>query len=299
MSAEPLWISRQQGDSVPERSSPQLASQLFRPVGRRAVALDERIVTEIQALITAGRLRPGDRLPCERDLAQVLNVSRASLREALRRLAAMGLIEIRWGQGIFVRSADLDVVLERLMPLILGQSSIAALYEVRREMEGAAAEWAALRATPAERQQLQALTVEAVALRERLAQDAHLACDLDRRYHNLIAVLSHNPVLVRIMVSLLDLLSVVRQRSFAIPGRAWQSLVEHQQITAAILAGDPTAARQAMVFHLCQAEAAIQETLASSAGLDPGSPGHRDHPPESARSPEQAFVARHGRLHPD
>jgi len=235
-----------------------LDASLFRQIGSRAASLDERIVAEIRTLIDSGKIAPGDRLPAERDLAQALNVSRASLREAVRRLAAMGLVEIRWGQGVFIRSADLDFVLEHVAPILLRSGSTADLYEVRRLLEVAAAGWAAERSSQAERADLQALIDEAEANRERLASDAEFARDVDQRYHNLIAGLSHNQVMMRIMVGLLDLLREVRQRSFAIPGRALRSLEEHHQITSAIVAGDVAEARQRMLVHLQHAEAAVR-----------------------------------------
>jgi GntR family transcriptional regulator, transcriptional repressor for pyruvate dehydrogenase complex len=242
-------------------SAPSLDLGLFAEIETRAASLDERIVDEIRRLIESGQVVPGDRLPAERDLARAFNVSRAALREAMRRLAAMGLVEIRWGKGVFIRATDLDFVLERLAPLMLGHGQIIDLYEVRRQLEVAAAGWSAERATAAERAELAALTAEAVVARGRLAEDAAYAREFDRRYHNMIAVLSHNGVVLRIMVSLLDLLGELRQRSFAIPGRALRSLEEHQQISAAIVGGEPAAARQAMLAHLLNAEAAIRSTL--------------------------------------
>jgi len=173
----------------------------------------------------------------------------------------MGLVEIRWGQGVFVRSTDLDEVLEQLAPLMLGEASVGQLYEIRRLLEGAAAGWAAERAGEAERAGLRALTEQAEASRDRLTVDAEWARELDRRYHNEIAALSHNPVLLRIMVSLLDLLGELRQRSFAVPGRALDSLAEHRRITDAVAAGDAAAARARMLEHLEKAEAAVRRGL--------------------------------------
>lgn len=243
-----------------ELTSRSLDSSLFRQIGDRAASLDERIVAEIRALIEAGRISPGDRLPSERELARALRVSRASLREALRRLAALGLVEIRWGQGVFVRSVDLEFILEHVAPLMLQDGSTADLYEIRRLLEVEAAGWAARRATTSERAELRALTAEGRANRDRLAADANVARDFDQRYHNLVARLSHNQVLMRIMVSLLDLLGELRQRSFAVPGRALRSLEEHEQITEAIVAGDVEAARERMLTHLRHAEATVRGT---------------------------------------
>jgi GntR family transcriptional repressor for pyruvate dehydrogenase complex len=243
-------------------STPKLLdSSLFRQIGDRPVSLDERIVAEIRTLIDTGRISPGDRLPSERDLAHMLNVSRASLREALRRLAAMGLVDIRWGQGVFVRSADLNFVLEHMAPFMLRHGNITDLYEMRRLLEVQASGWAAERATSDERAELRSLTDEASARQELLSANAEVARDFDQRYHNLIAKLSHNQVLMRIMVGLLDLLAEVRGRSFAVPGRALRSLEEHSLITSAIVVGDVDAAREHMLRHLQRAEATVRSTF--------------------------------------
>lgn len=246
-----------QGDAAAR----SLDSSIFRQIPDRAVSLDERIVAEIRTLIDSGRIAPGDRLPSERDLARALTVSRASLREGLRRLAAMGLVDIHWGRGVFVRSADLAFVLEHMAPLMLQHGSIADLYEMRRLLEVEAAGWAAERSFSDEHAELRSLTEEAKRISDRLLADANLAGDFDQRYHNLIARLSHNQVLMRIMVGLLDLLAEARRRSFAIPGRAALSLDEHQQITDAILMGNVDAARAAMHGHLEHAEAAVRRTF--------------------------------------
>lgn len=113
---------------------------------------------------------------------------------------------------------------------------------------------------PTERGELLTLMTEATANRDRLATDAAFARELDERYHNLVASLSHNRVLMRIMVGLLDLLAEVRQRSFAVPGRALHSMEEHQRITAAIVAGDTATARRTMLTYLRNAETAVRGT---------------------------------------
>jgi GntR family transcriptional repressor for pyruvate dehydrogenase complex len=234
---------------------------LFPQLGAGANSLAERIVRELRALIESGQLVPGDRLPSERDLARAFNVSRPSLREAMRRLAAVGLVEIRWGQGVYVRAADLDLVLGHLTPLMLEQGGIAELYDIRRLLEVAGAGWAAERATAEERAALRALTDEADAARDHLVADPQAAREMDERYHNLIAKASHNAVLLRVMTGLLDVLAAVRQRSFAIPGRVLRSLDEHRAVTDAIVAGDAAASREEMRAHLGQAEEAVRSRL--------------------------------------
>jgi GntR family transcriptional repressor for pyruvate dehydrogenase complex len=223
--------------------------------------MDERIMSEIRHLIESGQLRPGDRLPPERELAQTLHVSRASLREALRRLSANGLVEIRWGQGVFIRSVDLDAVLARLTPLALGPGNVSDLYAVRRLLEVPAAGWAAELGSDVQRAELQALMDEALASQNRLVGDVEYTRDFDRRFHSLVAGMSQNAVLVRIMITLFDLLGEMRRRSLRLPGRALDTIQEHRAIVDAILARDAQAAQAHMRVHLQSAEAAALEAL--------------------------------------
>lgn len=231
---------------------------LFRQIVARDSSLSERIADEIRSLIETGKLHPGDRLPSERELARSFNVSRPALREAVRGLAAIGLIEIRWGQGAFVRATDLDLILKHVGPLVLSSDDLASLYAVRRLLEVAAAGWAAERAVEEERAELATLWAEVSANEEEFCQNPARMQEIDRRFHNLIAMHSHNPVLVRLMLGLLDLLAAARQRSFAIAGRARHSLAEHSEIVDAILSRDADAAQAAMLVHLKKAEAAVR-----------------------------------------
>jgi GntR family transcriptional regulator, transcriptional repressor for pyruvate dehydrogenase complex len=263
-----MWIGHRGNQSAMPRPNGEprasdarpraLNPRLFRQIGFGETSLGERIVADIRHLITTGQITPGDRLPPERELAEAFHVSRASLREALRRLAVVGLVEIRWGQGVYIRSADMDIIMEHLTPLMLQDGNVADLYDIRRLLEVEGAGWAAERASAEERAQLQMLTDELMANRDRLVADAEFARQCDQQYHNWIAAISRNRVLVRIMGSLLDLLGELRTRSFAIPGRALGSLEEHCTITDAIVRGDAAAARQRMREHLRQAEAAVR-----------------------------------------
>lgn len=237
------------------------SSGLFRRIGHDALSMDERIMSELRHLIESGQLRPGDRLPPERELAQTLHVSRASLREALRLLSAIGLVEIRWGQGVFIRSVDLDAVLERLAPLALGTGNVSELYAVRRLLEVPAAGWAAELGSDLQRSELSTLMKEALASQDQLSSDVEYTRDFDRRFHSLVAMMSRNAVLVRLMMMLFDLLGEMRRRSLRIPGRAYNTIREHQAIVDAILARDAEAAQAHMGLHLQAAETAALDAL--------------------------------------
>src|SRR5215472_15074118 len=114
------------------------------------------IVRQIRNLINEGKLKSGDKLPPERDLAERFRVSRASVREALRALESMSLIEIRLGEGTFVRGGSVDSLVEPLALVILAErEAVEDLFEARRLLEPPIAELAARRSTKEEIEEME------------------------------------------------------------------------------------------------------------------------------------------------
>src|SRR4029453_12712716 len=121
----------------------------------KSTRIYEEIVRQVKAMIAEGRLKGGDRLPPERDLAEKFVVSRTSVREALRALESLGLIEIRPGEGTFVREMSVEWLVEPLALVMASQrEAIGELFEARRVLEPAIAALAAGRATPDEGQEM-------------------------------------------------------------------------------------------------------------------------------------------------
>src|SRR5437867_12526511 len=115
----------------------------------KSTRIYEEIVRQVKQLIAEGRFKSGDRLPPERELAEKFVVSRTSVREALRALESLGLIDIRPGEGTFVREVSIDALVGPLALLMTTQrEAIGELFEARRVLEPALAALAARRATP-------------------------------------------------------------------------------------------------------------------------------------------------------
>jgi GntR family transcriptional repressor for pyruvate dehydrogenase complex len=245
---------------------------MFHPI-TSSVPLRDRIVQDILQKIENGILKPGDRLPPERDLATAFGVSRTTVRDALRTLAGLGVIAIQHGRGIFVQGgAGIALGTALWAPLMVKPETVAALFEVRKTLETAAAGWAAERAGPAERSQLVAIVEQAKqAAGGPAVADPAAAARADQAFHTALVAASQNPVAARLMLNLLDLLAEVRQESLAIPGRAWQSILDHEAIAQAIAAGDKAAAERAMLAHLTGVEAAVLARLQRVGGASPQS----------------------------
>jgi GntR family transcriptional repressor for pyruvate dehydrogenase complex len=226
----------------------------------KATRIYEEIVRQVKQMIGEGRLKSGDQLPPERELAEKFVVSRTSVREALRTLESLSLIEIRPGEGTFVREVSVEALIEPLARVITSQrAALGELFEARRLLEPALAALAATRATPEAIQEMERIleeqAKEIAAGKTGLAQDA--------AFHAAIGIAAHNRATTRIAHAIMDLLAESREESLNTPGRPARSHQDHRRILAAVAARDERAARQAMLDHL---EAVEQLVLGKDAG---------------------------------
>lgn len=211
----------------------------------------EEIIEQIRVLVTEGHLQPGDRLPSERDLAGQLNVSRASVREALSALEMMGLLEIRSGEGTFIKKINIDsVVIPLTWVLSMEKDTVLELLEVRKMIEGQAVALATKRAKPEDLRELE----DALHLMYVDLQTGQLGEDADHRFHYAIAQASQNKILLRLMNAISDTmhqtLKASRIRLYEgqdAPERLYQ---EHSLVFDAILKQDSERARRIMLDHL-------------------------------------------------
>jgi GntR family transcriptional regulator, transcriptional repressor for pyruvate dehydrogenase complex len=223
----------------------------------RGTRIYEEIVRQIRGLIASGRLKSGDRLPPERELAERFRVSRTSVREALRALESRGLLEVRPGDGTFVRDIPLEDLVESLALVILPhREAVKELFEARRLLEPAIAALAARRATAEELAEMERIldeqAREVAAGRTGLAQDA--------AFHAALAQGAHNPAISRIVGALMDLLTQSREESLHIPGRPSRSHEDHRRILDAIRRRDEAGAQASVLEHLIAVERLVTGT---------------------------------------
>ncbi len=210
-------------------------------------SLSAQISLQLVEAIFAGRYKPGDRLPPERDLAVMFQTSRVAVREALGGLIAKGILSTRQGSGSTVNSIEhwntLDPVILMLRD---GDDTLEQLQEVRRIIEPELGALAAERITP---QELEALRLLAeLPLSDTI--DQHI--EHDTSFHMAIGRATKNTVLQIVMSSISDLLRESRRRSFLVPGELAAAREWHQIIFAAIERHDAEGARQSMVEHMSQ-----------------------------------------------
>lgn len=217
------------------------------PIERSGVS--EMLVQQMLGFVTAGRLKAGDKLPSERDLAERFGVSRPTVREALRGLAILGVLEIRHGGGAFVTALDARELLGPLyFFLSLSDASVEQLYHARRLIEGEICALAATRVTPLQLENLSDL----IEAQDKVRHDVGQYLQLDSEFHEVLGQICDNPFLARASQSLNVLGIEFRKqaaRTKAVPSR---SISDHKAILAALTAGDEEAARAAMVSHMNQ-----------------------------------------------
>jgi GntR family transcriptional repressor for pyruvate dehydrogenase complex len=234
----------------------------FKPV--KTKRLYEEVLEQIKQLIAGGELKPGDRLMSERDLAERLEVSRPSVREAIRSLEMMGFVEIRRGDGTFVRNTNSDDIIRPLaMFLALERSSLLDMFEIRRLFEISTAKLAAERAT---NEEIDRLGADLERMKERInVQDSERGEEYDLDFHYTIAEATHNALLIKLFRTLSEefsrSVSVARKRLYVDALNPQKIVEQHRRIYRAIKDHDPEAAAHAMLQHLSYAERELRKRI--------------------------------------
>jgi GntR family transcriptional regulator, transcriptional repressor for pyruvate dehydrogenase complex len=221
--------------------------------------LPEEIAARILDLIKAEQLRPGDKLPAERELAAEMHVSRPVLREALRALAIMNVVEIRQGAGTYITALEPQQLVSHL-EFVFSKDPVALsqVIETRRIVEVGNIRLAASRITPDEIADLAALLK---GLRDAV-DDAERFAELDIAFHDAVCEAAGNFLLVQFMRIINTLAKVSRERTGAAATARKRALKDHETILAALRAKDPAAAAAAMDAHLAHVEAALAGAMA-------------------------------------
>jgi len=223
--------------------------------------LFEGIVAQLRALIKDGHLQPGQRLPSEREMAERFQVSRASVREAIRALEREGLVTIRSGSGTFVSAEGFDAVVEALARRLLdGRQVLADITELRLILEPQIAALAAQRATAEDKRRLAAILKE----QEEQIALGDTGAAADAAFHSAVASASHNQALEGLSATLVDLLAPIRDEGLQTPERSQRSLHIHRAILEAVCAGDGQAAQLAMQEHVVGVEQGLSHVAGST-----------------------------------
>ena len=222
--------------------------------------LSDEVVARLMRMIRDGQLQPGDRLPAERQLAQSFQVSRASLRDAIRHLELLGYVEVRQGDGTVVRLPDAATLSQPFQGLLEGHPQAATdLLQFRRMLEPEVAALAAERCTPRHAEHLDA----AIATqRARVERGERLGIE-DVEFHQLIAGIAGNATVLQVIETLRSLLEEMRVKHLA-GDKPKLGFDHHVRIARAIKDGDAVAASGVMREHLAAVEDSMFDVEASS-----------------------------------
>jgi GntR family transcriptional repressor for pyruvate dehydrogenase complex len=234
----------------------------------RPKKISEEIVSQIKQLISKGDLKPGDRIPSERDLATMLGVSRPSVREAIMVLEAMGFLDSRQGGGTFVRALTEGSIMDPLAKLVEKKDPelLRALAEVRMGLESWSAYLAAQRAEDEDLAELRRI----YAVMEKQAARGGWDSEVDAEFHYAITAASHNSLQMHVLDSIHSIfhttIQVALMEFYQEEGHVQLLLTHHREIMEAIVAHEPELARQKMMEHLSMVEKKMAQLLEEKAG---------------------------------
>ncbi len=213
----------------------------------------EEVARQIEKLILE-KLHPGDKLPSERELTELLGVSRSSIRDGLRRLELVGMVEPRQGAGTVVREISPDVLVSPLAKVISNRKQmVAELLDFRKMLEPPLAARAARNATKEDIVRMEdILRRQAEKLR-----GGSLAVEEDSEFHYAISTASGNSVVLKVLDVIMDMLRETRAQSLQTAGRPQKSIAGHRRIMTAIKRRNGPAAEKAMQQHLKEVEGMV------------------------------------------
>ena len=228
---------------------------MLKPVEKKKAYED--IVQQIRTLIEEGKLKRNDHLPSERDLSETFRVSRTTVREAIRTLESMRLLQSRQGDGTYVLASSEESLIQPLAAALFKEKDdIRDIFYIRKIIEPHVAELAAENATPQEIEEMERILQQ----QEESIGHGENIIETDSAFHKLMVKATTNRVMERLIAALIDLLKQSRQKYLTEDEnyeRATRSLEGHQRVLSAIKKGDGDAARKSMLQHLEDIEGII------------------------------------------
>lgn len=224
-------------------------SRTLAPIDRSGIT--ELVVQRIKELLQQGELKAGSRLPPERELAEMLGISRPSLRTALKALSVMGIIRAKPGAGTYIAESLPEIFSEPMeFMTLIHKTETVELFEARRIIEAALVELAAERATS---EQLKAIAAEIEGMRKTF-NDTEKFLKHDVRFHQALAAAAGNKIMSGVMDTVAGLLLQVRREAIARAREKGEALDWHERIYEAVRQGEARNAKELLTAHLVAAE---------------------------------------------
>lgn len=221
--------------------------------------LYEKIIEQIQEAIKSNELKPGDRLPTEKEMSEMYGVSRMVVREAMSALESAGLVDIQHGAGIFLKDVNKKILVEPLaLEVMAERNHILNLLELRRGIESEAAYLSAVRATPSEIASLERYLKQMEReIQKEIKKDRSILLKVDFKFHNTIVKATKNPAFIKILETLIDIIYQCQKISYDYDSIYAnyknfhkETFDEHKTIFESIKNKDPEKARISMRKHI-------------------------------------------------
>lgn len=223
----------------------------------KRTSVGEAVIAEIRDAIARGDLKPGDQLPPERELAARLGVSRLAMREGLKVLEAMGLVEARQGEGTFVCRPDAQKMLDPLVANMLETAQLLELIEARTVLEVELAGLAARRASTEQREKM----ADCLRRMEEALVTGGDYLPADIAFHEQVLEAAANRILAQVYSNITGLIDHLRLRTYTVPGSGERAVASHKQIFEAINAHKEPAARRAMRAHMKNVQFDVEQVI--------------------------------------
>jgi len=226
--------------------------ELFSPI-ERELSLTKKVTEELEQMLLENRLLPGEKLPPERELARQFNVSRTVIREAVKTLAAKGMLEVKMGSGTIVSRPDLNTASQSIKMFLLGDNldvDFRKLIEVRRLLE---VEIAGLAAERRSRDDIEKMD-KILQLAELNKNDREKFAALDVEFHAALASATKNELFELILNALSEVMIMLRIMAFEVENMAERAMNLHLEVYGKVKEGDVVGAKKAMQSHLIESE---------------------------------------------
>lgn len=235
----------------------------------------EAVLEQVRSLILDGELAPNSCLPPETTIARQLGVSRQSVREALRILLGEGLLDVRQGDGIYVRQpSTADAIQDGVLQLLLMSEELWEIQELRRTLEPAVAERAAVRATNEDFNRME----EVLRGMERKAIHGESLFELAWEFHRALAKAAGNKSMTKVVQVISEMIRRAEGPLYDSYFDPWQEIKDHRDLLTAIRSRDLTVAREAMKAHLQSVDDRLSRALKSRTTAETQNPlaGNRE-----------------------
>ena len=217
---------------------------------QRPNAVEDVIQSFQQALLT-GNLQPGEKLPSEAELGQQFGVGRGTVREAMKMLSAMGVVEIRRGDGTYVcDTISAQVINPLLFAVLMETNDVDALYEFRRMIDVGYSQIAAANATDEDFAHMTELIDEMKAYRASGKWDEEKLMQLDLGFHCAVLEATKNPLVIKIGQMVMEMFRETVKQAISTPGGVGWTIEQHERLLAALQSRDPQQVREAVEIGL-------------------------------------------------